>query len=662
MPAFGSLAGVLSQDVRYALRQLRRSPGFAITAIVTIALGIGANTAIFTLTHAMMLRRLPVVEPERLYRIGSGDDCCINGGMPDNQVYSDFSTETYRTLRDNLPEFEQLAAMPSGTGNGPTLARRAGTNQAAEKVMSTYVSGNYFDLFKLTPFQGRLLNMSDDHEGAQPVAVMSYASWKNQHSSDPGIVGSTFLLDTRPVTVIGIAPEGFFGDRIRDNPPDFYLPISLESYYSTMGVSKNVNLRWLYLIGRLRPSVNIPALQQKSDSILRNCLAQQRDYKKPDAAKEVSKIHAEIVRVSTGVQAQQQNDIRKGLRILMGISALVLLIACSNIANLLLARGMARRGETSVRVALGAARSRIIRQTFTESVLLALLGAVAGIALAYLGTRAMLALAFPEAHNVPVNAAPSPVVLLFTLAAAVITGILFGLVPAWSTLRSNPADSLRGMNRTASGGSTLPQRMLLVVQAMLSLLLITLAGLLTRSLSNLEHQDFGLATENRIVVHLDPVASGYTPERFEGLMRGLNDRLMAIPGTQTIAFANYSPLEGNNWGEGIFVEGRPDPTLHDNIGSSWDRVSPGFFNTIGQPVLRGRDFQQSDRPQTPLVAVVNEKFVHKFFPREDAVGKRFGTELHNSNTRSSAWSATPNIKPRPATCAQCSSAPCCSAT
>lgn len=624
-----TLFSTLGQDVRYALRQMRRSPGFAITAILTIALGIGANTAIFTLTHAIMLRNLPVVEPDRLYRIGSGNDCCINGGMPDKQEYSDFSTEGYHTLRDNLPEFEQLAAMTSSGGNGPTLAKRAGTNQAAEKISSTYVSGNYFDMFKLHPYQGRLLSVSDDREGAPPVAVMSYATWKNQYNSDPGVVGAGFLLDNKPLTVVGVAPEGFYGDRMRDYPPDFYLPIALESTISvSQQVSKNVNLRWLYIIGRLRPSVNIPALQQRSDSILRAFLAQQRDYQKPEAAKEVSKIHAEIIRVSTGVQADQQNSIRKGLNILMGISALVLLIACSNIANLLLARGTSRRAETSVRVALGAARSRIVRQTLTEAVVLALVGGAFGVLLAYGGARAMLALAFPTAHNIPVNATPSPLVLLFTLCAAVFTGMLFGVVPAWSTLRSDPADALRGMSRSSRGSSMLPQRALLVMQAMVSLLLITLAGLLTRSLANLEHQNFGLSTENRLVVHLDPVASGYTPERFEGLMRSLGQRLMSVPGTESVAFANYSPLEGNNWGEGVFVEGRPDPTLHDNIGASWDRVSPGFFATIGQPLVRGRDFLETDRTNTPQVLVVNEKFVRKFFPKEDPIGRHVGMEAH----------------------------------
>ena len=618
----------LLQDVTYALRQLRRSPGFALTAVITIALGIGANTAIFTLAHSVLLRRLPVRDPGQLYRIGSGSDCCINGGAPDSQVFSDFSTEAYRSLRDNLPEFEQLAATPSGSGNGPSFAKRAGSNDAAKNIRGAYVSGNYFDLFGLPAQQGRLLRASDDHEGAAPVTVISYDTWQDQFGGDPGLVGSTVLLDTHPMTVIGVTPKGFYGDRVRENPPDFYLPIALESADSPMAVSKNAHLRWLYLLGRVKPRTDMRALQIKSDNILRNFMATQSDYQKPEAAKELPKVHAEIVSASTGIRQDEQNKIKRGVNMLMAISGLVLLIACANIANLLLARGIARRAETSIRVALGAARSRIVRQALTESVVLAVAGGAVGVLLAYVGVRAMLSLAFPEARNLPISATPSAAVLLFTLAVACLTGVVFGVAPAWASLRSNPADALRGQGRSASGGAGLPQRVLLVLQATLSVVLITVAALLTRSLQNLQHQRFGLSTENQVVIHLDSQASGYKVERFESLMRALKPRLLQIPGTRNVSFTNYSPLEGNNWGEGVFVEGRPDPSLHDNIGASWDRVSPGFFQQMNQPLLRGRDFVDTDRTNTPLVLVVNEKFAHKFFPREDPIGKHVGVEAH----------------------------------
>ncbi len=240
----------------------------------------------------------------------------------------------------------------------------------------------------------------------------------------------------------------------------------------------------------------------------------------------------------------------------------------------------------------------------------------------------MLSLAFPEARNLPITATPSMPVLLFTLAIAVVTGILFGVVPAWSATKSEPAEALRGLNRSSRDRSSLPQRGLVVMQAMLSLVLITVAALLTRSLNNVQHQNFGLETSNRIVVHMDPVASGYKTDGMSNLMRRLDDRMRAMPGTQSVGFATYSPLEGNNWGSGIFLEGRPDPALHDNIYASWVRVSPGFFNTIGQRLLWGRDFSFEDRKGTPNVAVVNQAFVHKFFPNTDPLGRRFGEEKH----------------------------------
>ena len=246
-----SLVTTFGQDVRYALRQLKRSPGFAITAILTLALGIGANTAIFTLAHSVLLRKLPVTDPESLYRIGDGNDCCISGGMPKDQVYSDFSTDAYHALRDNLPEFEQLAATPAGGGNGPSLAKRAGTNEVARYVRSSYVSGNYFELFQLHAQQGRLISPNDDHEGAPPVAVMSYATWANQYQSDPGVVGASFLLANHPVTIIGISPQSFYGDRVQNRTPDFYLPIADATILSDWDVSKKPNLRWLYIIGRV---------------------------------------------------------------------------------------------------------------------------------------------------------------------------------------------------------------------------------------------------------------------------------------------------------------------------------------------------------------------------------------------------------------------------
>jgi predicted permease len=276
-------------------------------------------------------------------------------------------------------------------------------------------------------------------------------------------------------------------------------------------------------------------------------------------------------------------------------------------------------------MALGAARGRLIRQMLTESVLLACLGGLAGLAVAYAGTRTILALAFPDAIHLPIQASPSLPVLGFAFLLSLLTGVVFGIVPAWITSHSDPAEALRGANRSTRDRGALPQKSLIVFQAALSLVLLVSAGLLTKSLRNLEHQDFGLQTTNRYVVHLDPAGAGYTPEKLPALYDRLQQQFGAVPGVKSVGLALYSTLEGNNWGEEVFVEGRPDPGPNAHNGSSWDRVSPKFFETVGQPVIRGRGFTDADTATSQSVAVVNQAWVKKFFPnKEDPIGRHFG--------------------------------------
>ena len=309
----------------------------------------------------------------------------------------------------------------------------------------------------------------------------------------------------------------------------------------------------------------------------------------------------------------------------MAISALVLLVACANIANLLLAKGASRRAETSISMALGAARSRLIRQMLVESLLLGCAGGAVGIALAYAGARMILSLAFPDSPQLPIHASPSLIVLGFALALSLLTGIIFGIGPAWITSHSDPAEAPRGVNRSTQDRSSLPQKSLIVFQAALSLVLLVCAGLLTQSLRNLEHQSFGIATANRYVVHFDPAGAGYTATTISSFNDQLDREFSALPGVQSAGVALYSTLEGNNWGEGIYVEGRPAPGPDAHNNSSWDRVSPHFFDTIGQPVVRGRGLTEQDTATSRMVAVVNQAFVKKFFPTEDPIGRHFGT-------------------------------------
>jgi predicted permease len=608
-------------DLKFALRQFQKSPGFAATVILTIALGIGANTAIFTLVHAILLQNLPVSNPAGLYRIGDRDDCCVNGGfLNDEGDFDLFSYDLYRQLQDSTPEFDQLAAFQSGQN---TMNVRVG-NATAKSERTEYVSGNYFTTFGLGAYAGRLLQPSDDVPGAAPVTVLSYAAWQAVHAGDRNVVGSTFFIQSHPVTVVGIAPPGFFGDRINDSPPAFWIPLNSEPYLEgSTSILKQPGSNWLYALGRLKAGVSPAALQSKVSITLRQWLATQQAYTQKGNDKEIPKQHVVITPAGGGIQNLQQ-ETGDGLRLLTWISALVLLVACANIANLLLARGTARRAETSIRTALGAARSALIRQSLTESLLLSVAGGLLGIAIAYLGARTILNLAFPDATQLPIHASPSPVVLGFAFLLSLITGVVFGIVPAWISSHSDPAEALRGLNRTAGDRSHLPQKALIVFQAALSLVLLVSAGLMTETLRNLEHQNFGIQTANRYVIHTDPMGAGYTPDTIRAFNQRLEQEFSALPGVKSVGIALYSTLEGNNWGEGVYVDGRPAPGPEAHNGSSWDHISPHFFETVGQPVIRGRGLSDQDTATSRWVAVVNRAFVKKFFPNEDPIGRHFG--------------------------------------
>ena len=609
------------QDVWIALRQFYKSPGFAITVVLTIALGIGANTAIFTLVHAILMKSLPVADPKTLFRVGDLDDCCVNGGfINDNGDFDMFSYELYKHLQETTPEFERLAAMQAG---GEQKTTRRGS-EPAKSERAQYVSGNFFTTFGIGPFAGRVLTDADDTPGAAPAVVLSYQAWQSDYGSDPKVVGSTFYLQGQPATVVGIAPPGFFGDRIRSNPPALWIPLALEPVIEGKNSILHVpDSNWLYAVGRIKPGVSVAALQGKMSGSLRQFLSMQPGYARDGGATIIPKQHVVIVPGGAGIQ-NLQKETGKGLYLLMTISGLVLLVACANVANLLLARGTTRRAETSVRMALGAARSRLIRQMLTESLLLGCAGGLAGLAVAYAGTRTILSLAFPESPQLPIAASPSLVVLGFAFLLSLLTGVVFGVVPAWITSNADPAEALRGSNRSTRDLSSLPQRSMIVFQAALTLVLLVGAGLLTKSLRNMEHQNFGIQTANRYVLHIDPAGAGYKPETLPAFYRTLEDQFGSLPGVQSVGLALYSTLEGNNWGEGVFVDGRPAPGPNEHNNSSWDRVSNKFFETVGQPVLRGRGFTDQDTATSQQVAVVNQAFVKKFFPKEDPIGRLFG--------------------------------------
>lgn len=610
---------VLFQDMSYAVRQLRKTPGFTVTVLLTLALGIGANAAIFTLVHAVMLRNLPVTNPETLVRIGDSNDCCVNSGFNDKGAYSLFATDTYYLFKKNLPEFEELAAMESGYAWRPLTVRRQGGQAPAQSMLGTFVSGNYFRVFGLSPAAGRLFVDSDDQKGAPVTAVMSYDAWQQDYAGDPTVVGSTFVINTRPATIIGIAPKGFYGDRLSSQPPRFYLP--LESMDPVLGApyERDPEVSWAYVIGRIRPGVSQAALQAKTSALLRQQFATLKLFQ---GAKNKSALdHAHVVLTPGGAGIQNmQDEYRDHLRLLEWIAGLVLLVACANIANLLLVRGMSRQAEMSIRSALGAQRMRLVRQLLTESVVLAGLGGLLGLGVSYLGAHMLLLLAFPGAQNVPINAAPSLVVIGFAFALSVATGVLFGIAPAWIAARTQPADALRSNARTTAQGASLLQRGLVVLQAALSLVLLVAAGLFVQSLSKLESSDMKLDARNRYIIHINPQAAGYATTQVEPLYRTLIDHFHALPGVQHVALSTYTPMEENNWSTGVKLQGEPDP----DKGASWVKGTPEYFDSVGTHVLMGRGFREQDTLSAPPVAVVNQEFVRQFLNGKNPIGRRFG--------------------------------------
>jgi predicted permease len=614
------------QDLRYALRQMRLAPAFTLTAVLTLAIGIGATTAIFTLTHAIMLKSLPVTDPASLYRIGDSQECCVEG-WPDDD-WSIFSYQLYQRLAAAAPEFEETTAFQASPHTYGI--RSQARDHAARPLRAEFVTGTYFNVFGVGALMGRVIAPTDDQQSAPPVVVMSYRTWQQSYGSDPSLIGTTFFVDGQPVTLIGVAPPGFFGDTLRGHPPDFWLPVKQEILFDGKNaLMKSNHLNWLYAIGRLRPGATTDGLAARLTPVLEQWLRNESDIPAEMRSEIESTIPHKYIKLApagSGISTMKENY-GTSLRILLTVCATVLLIACANIANLLLARGTARRMQTAVRIAIGATRARLIRQSLTEAVLLSLVGGLLGLAVSYYGARLMLALAFRNAPIVPISATPSWPVLGFAFLLSLLTGVLFGVVPAWLASHSDPAEALHGLNRSTREASSLPQKMLVVGQAALSLVLLACAGLLVTSLRNLEHQDFGFTTAKRVLVEMNPPLPGYAPERLDALYRAIEDRLLQLPNVRSVSLALYSPLSFDNWGEYVAVEGKGDPKPSEESNSSWDRVSHRYFSTIGQSIVRGRDFSQSDNTGSRPVAIVNQTFVKRFFPGEDPLGRHFGMDV-----------------------------------
>ena len=604
----------MRDDLKYAFRRLWQQPGFTIVAVLTLALGLGANTAIFTLLQAVIYRPLPVSRPAELYRLGDDANCCNNSGLQKN--YSLFSTELYTHLRDSLPEFSDLAAVQSTT---TITGLRPADAAVPVSAPAAYVSSNYFRMLGVRAHLGRLLEPGDDQPGAPIVMTMSYAAWRDTFNADPSLVGKTFFVGGSPVTLAGVAAPGFFGETVRPNPAGVWLPLGQEPILRRAGsLNGRPSIDWLYAIGRLKSGVTREGVEAKATAVLSGWLGAQDFWTGPERQR-LNASRIVVASAAGGVQLMRGNFLQS-LTLLLSMSALVLLIAAANLANLLLAR--ADRVSASIRAALGASSGRLVRQALMEGLVLAAIGCAVALIVSTFASRAIVALVFPADVHLPVDPVPSALTIAFSFGLAMISGLLFAAVPAWAMGRTDPIHALRGVSREGANVAFMPRRSLVVGQVALSLILLAGAGLLGKSLGRLESQPLGFDPVNRMIVRLDPPAIAGEPDRLAAMYAAMKERVDAIPGVISSSYALYSPMEGNNWSGTIAINGRPDPELKNS--SSWNRVGPDYFETVGTRILRGRAITKADMPASEHVAVVNQAFVAKFFSDADPIGQRLG--------------------------------------
>jgi macrolide transport system ATP-binding/permease protein len=588
----------LLRDVRYAARALVKSPGFALVAVVTLALGIGANTAVFSLANALLLRPPEgVSRPEEIVMLGrtlAGSD------------FGTFSYPDYADCRDQSASFTDLAAYRD-TG------LHLNTGESAELLSGMLVSGNYFKALGVGARLGRTLSHEDDGTpGSNPVVVISDAAWRSRFGSDPNIVGRVVTLNNYPFTVVGVAQEGFAGTGV-GTATDAWLPLSMYAQADPVFYEKRLEERrisWLNVIGRLKPGVSPQQAQAEMTTIARRL---EQAY--PDMDRGLGIAIAE----GLGLQPRSRGEARTTMGMLLAVAGLVLLIVCANVANLLLARGEARRKEIAVRMALGAGRTRLVRQLLTEALLISLTGGAVGVLLAFWSRGLLLNSNFLTGVSLAAEDLQlDGRVLGFTLLASLATGLIAGLVPALKASDFELHAMLK--DRGASGPPRSRFRSALVVcQVALSVVVLVCAGLLVRTLMNAQSVKAGFDADRILLVPIDLAARGYTEERMRLFYQQLAERVRAIPGVGAASMAVTVPL-GGSWRTGFRAEGQPTTEL--SAQTDYDIVAPRYFETAGIPVVRGRDFDEQDGPNSPRVVIVGEEFARRFFPGEDPLGKR----------------------------------------
>jgi len=555
-------------------------------------LGIGANTAIFTLINAVLLKPLPVKNPNELVLF---TDSASEGIMSGGEVTGEwelFSYASYRHFLENNSSFEELSAVRSGHDRLSVQKAGGDGEEAAMRVSGHLVSGNFFAVLGVSALHGRVLTNEDDSPGAQPAAVLSYNYWKQHWNGDPQVVGKNLIINGTSFTVVGVMPPEFFGERVR-KPPEFWLPLSFQPQIQFRdSFLTDQNIYWLNMLGTLKPGISIEQAQASADLQLRQFMTQQAGAQLTDERRKA--IESSFVRLASGARGISglRNFYSKALKMLMGIVALVLLIACANIGNLLLSRGAARQSEFALRQALGASRFRLIRLLLTESLLLALIGGVCGILLAQWAVSILVAFVAPTA---PLDVRPDLTVLGFTAGISLAAGLLFGIAPAiratgtelTAALKEKSIHRKRGRLPVSLGSG------LVVAQVALSLVLLVGAGLFARSLMNLQAVDLGFNRDNVLLFSVDLRLAGYKPSELSHAYRQLYDRLSALPNVRAATFATYSPLSGIARSSNVTVSGRTPNPGEDTVVSDI-LVGPNYPETLWLPVLAGRSISLQD--------------------------------------------------------------------
>ena len=597
----------LSADVRYALRALRASPGFAIVAILSLGLGIGANTAIFSLINAVVLRTLPVERPEELMQV-------TMGGKERGTV---FTNPLWEAIRDRQDAFSGVFGY-SGTEFNLTAGGEI------RRANGTWVSGDYFSTLGVRPALGRLLVRADDVRGCQPVAVLGYGFWQSEYGGSRAVIGKTISLDHRPHMIVGVADPSFFGVNVGESA-QVYVPLCLRPELDSR------TMWYLRVVGRRKPGVTPQQVATRVAAIApavyeatvpeRWGVAERAQYLTNGLS---------VVAAANGLSPIRR-QYQRALMVLMAVVGLVLFVACANVANLLLSRAAARGREMAIRLAIGAARRRLVRQLLTESVLLAALGAMAGIVFARWGTSLLIGLLSRGQLPVSLDVGLDGRVLAFTLGVAILTGLLFGLAPAWRATRIDPQAALKANGRgVAEGHSRFTIGKALVVgQIALSLVLVIGAGLLLGTFRNLVTLDPGFRRDGVLIVSVNLRNAGYGSDRYGAVHSDLLARFRALPGVQAAAASVITPISGSSWNDFIRVDGFTPKSTDDAL-AYFNQVTDGFFAAMGTPLLAGRDFDARDRLGAVPVVIVNEALAKKFFHGTSPLGKYYRLVEHDN--------------------------------